>query len=72
MKLIYKLSTIQIKHFATLVLFIFLFAFCNSDKPINVESICGETPNNFVEIDIEKNPNYVFVPDSNFLKIKNK
>ena len=69
MKLIYKLSTIQIKHFATLVLFIFLFAFCNSDKPINVESICGETPNNFVEIDIEKNPNYVFVPDSNFLKI---
>ena len=31
-----------------------------------VTNICGETPENFLRVDISSNPNYVFINDPNY------
>jgi len=68
-KFIHTYSTNKFRLSFFSVLFGLLFVYCNSEQPITLENICGEAPNNFVELDIKNNPNYVFVPDSNFSNI---
>jgi len=42
----------------------------NEFIPAGVEDICGEYPSNYVKPDINNDPNYVFLPDSDYSSVR--